>query len=291
MIGHQFQVSGYYTGFHTSILDRGTKVGNYIEVTECLIEISHHISISLTVETDILFIVSLWAGECSQCPSIKLFRKDIFGIVNADTSLYIQSFHNVILQTGSQFITPSFRLTVHTVHRPVRILLVKPHLTVRPKLRCGTCQRIEVLVSGNIVETFATREQIKSRKRRHIRSLGNHVLIILNDIIRTGIQSKLIIQKINCVAKRKVITVVIVIRQNTCGISGSYRKIALTLVGTGRKSYRISNVRSCVEESGRIIAIIRRIPPTIRFTCHITISVLKFRHHQRIAECSTQTIT
>lgn len=137
------------------------------------------------------------------------------------------------------------------IHRPVRILLVEPHLTVRPELCCGTCQRIEMLVSGNIFEAFTTREQIESREWRHIRTLGNHILVILNDIVGTGIQGKLVIQEVNRIAERKVVTVIIVIRQNTCSVGGSYREITLALVSTGRKSYGISDVRSCVEKAGK----------------------------------------
>ena len=124
--------------------------------------------------------------------------------------------------------------------------------TLRPKHRIDFTCRIPTFKYFDKTEIVTTWKQVDGYNWVGIYALVGHVTIVLNNIAGAYIKFHPVIQETCRIAECKVKTIVTVIGDYTLRIYGCSRKESLIFLRSGRKSNRVSEYQSGVEEILRL---------------------------------------
>ena len=117
----------------------------------------------------------------------------------------------------------------HAVCYPIGVLHFQ-RVAIVPVLYVDVAVGVEYLVCTNGVETFATGEEVNRSKGIKPLSLCRKVTVVFKNVVQAEVQSQLVAKHVRCIPERKVITIVLVVWQDTSGIGRTYRQVGLVLV-------------------------------------------------------------
>ena len=169
--------------------------------------------------------------------SVELLRVERIGIVNPDAPGDIQPRKDVVRGRKGEQVALLVRIAQVAVGYPVGVL--HPEVTAlevrRPELFHQFRCRIVTLEDSVGVEIRSPREEVDRDQRVRVDALVGHVLVLLVDVARRGVQPQLVLQKIAGIAEGEVVTVVGVVGDDAVGIDRSSREIGLVAVRTARE--------------------------------------------------------
>ena len=167
---------------------------------------------------------------------IEFLRVERIRIINADTSGNIKPRKNVVAGRERQHITLLVRIAQVAVVDPVGILhaqITAFHIRT-PELLHEFRPFVVTLEATVKVEILTPREQVGRNQRVRIDSLIGHVLVFLIDVAGARIELEPVFQKVRSVAEREIVTVVLVVGDDSVRVDRSCRKIGLVLIRTAR---------------------------------------------------------
>ena len=91
-------------------------------------------------------------------------------------------------------------------------------MSVRPELYVHSTAFAISFEHTDLLKIVVTGKEVECRQRVEVLSLCRYVLVILNDIAGTYIQSQPIFQESGRIPDREIVAAITVIRQNTCRI-------------------------------------------------------------------------
>ena len=139
--------------------------------TESFVNISHHVSISLSIE--LLFSrVATFRRTCIQfkCRSMKFTFFGGMSLIQTHTSGNIQPVENIILYSTVKHITVFLGREHLTVDNPIGIFKGESLITIFPVLGRETTFFVVTLEYFHILEILATGKQIKREQRVEVTS-------------------------------------------------------------------------------------------------------------------------
>ena len=167
---------------------------------------------------------------------IEFLRVERIRIVEAHAPGDIQPREDVVAGRKRQHITLLVRVAQVAVVDPVGILhaqITAFHIRT-PELLHEFRPFVVTLEATVKVEILTPREQVGRNQRVRIDSLIGHVLVFLIDVAGARIELEPVFQKVRSVAEREIVTVVLVVGDDSVRVDRSCRKIGLVLIRTAR---------------------------------------------------------
>ena len=156
-------------------------------------------------------------------------------IVNADAARDVQPLQNVVRQRGVEHVTVLAVAAQVAVVGPIGILHRDAAVAHRPILLRDLVHGIVTLVHLDILPVTAAGKKVGSCQRVVVRTLVNHVKVLLQNVVCPDVKPHAVVQKRRRVAKCEVVAIVGVVRHDTLRIDRGSRQIGLILLRTGRQ--------------------------------------------------------
>ena len=279
------------------IVDRGADIRVQRPIlAESLVDVHHQVGVGLRVVSAGLGIMAVLAavGDGRIRRGIEFLRVERIRIVEAHAPGDIQPREDVVAGRKRQHITLLVRVAQVAVVDPVGILhaQVTAFHVRTPELLHEFRPFVVTLEATVKVKILAPREQVGRNQRVRINALVGHVLVFLIDVAGARIELEPVFQKVRSVAEREIVTVVLVVGDDSVRVDRSCRKIGLVLVRTAR------NRNGVGIDMPRLEIIVRRITvaglPTQFLTPAVnaraaalavqprTVTVLEIRQHERV---------
>ncbi len=119
-------------------------------------------------------------------------------IVETCTALDVEPVCDLVLEACGELISALNILTVHAVHRPIRVVVGQIDAVAYglwPILVIVLKRRVPPFENLYVSEILAPREKVEGSERVVVRSGRYHVLVILQDIVRTHVKEELVIEE------------------------------------------------------------------------------------------------
>ena len=113
---------------------------------------------------------------------------------------------------------------------------------------------------------------------------------MLFNVVETEVERHPVVQERCRIAERKVVTVVLVVGDDTSCVRRTQGDVGLVLVGTGSQRHVVLYVRTGIEEVfGLVVAVGRRClgTPRLHLAGTVDVGVLELRHHKRVGKLCT----
>ena len=175
------------------------------------------------------------------------------GIIQTASCTHVQVIGNFIFQRCIQHVAVFHLRTQIAVSHPVRVLHSHTEVARCPRLHIVAQLGIIAFEILFLLKILSARIQISSQKRVEIRTVGQHVVVILTHVAGRQVHGQLIVEELGSISHHGIVSVVFVVGHDTLGIDRRTGHIRLILVISHRQIKRVGKSGSGIEEVGRII--------------------------------------
>ena len=202
------------------VIDGCSDIGHEAPVSPLLVDVQHHISVERPVGAILKIIASVASAECGECGGIVFAGLFVCGLVESCAACYIHPVSDVPLEGSVEHVAALVHVPVVAVLHPVRVLDVVSSVPVRPVLGHHSADRIPAFIVLHFREIVSAREEIQTCDRVVICTLGNEVVVPLDDEAGPEVKDELVVGELGGVARSEVVPVILALRNNTGGIGG-----------------------------------------------------------------------
>ena len=241
----------------------------------------------------LIAIVAILRGKL-QVGTCIVFRLVLYIIIIVlHTSGQRQPVGDIPLQRSRQGIAQLVVGEVVALGNPIGVLHRHSLTSVRPVLHGKVTVGVVTLEILNSIPVGTGGEQIQRNQRVEILSLRNHVVLLDARHHVAQVEGHLVVEQLGGIAHREVVTVEVVVVDNTTGIGGTQREIGLVFVRSGRERQRVSEIGRCAEEVGRVevawsgefVA-----PAVVAARLRLSVGILELRQHEGLRELEASVI-